>query len=88
VGVRADDARRLEAVEDRHANVHQHDVWKDASRQIESFSAVGSLGDDLHLLLGIDQCCESAADGGLIVGDEHTDHARPSIVERCVPSGC
>ena len=65
----------FQAVEDGHADVHQHDVWEGSACEVDGFPAVAGFADDLHLLLGRDQCGEAGADGGLVVGDEDPGHA-------------
>src|SRR5690348_7989849 len=47
------------------------------SREVDRLAAGGSLGDDLHLVLRVDQCCESTPHRGLIVGNDHADHGPP-----------
>jgi hypothetical protein len=42
-----DRARGLEAVHDRHANVHQHDMRRVGARTLDGRHAVGHLPDHL-----------------------------------------
>ena len=42
--------------------------------QVDGLAPVGRLADDVHRVLRVDQRDEAAADGRLIVRDEHADH--------------
>ena len=78
--VGTDQMRGLETVEHRHADVHQDDVREDPAREIDGLAPVGCLGDDLQLVLGVDQRGEPAAYRGLVVGDEDADHRAAAAV--------
>ena len=67
-------ARGLQAVELGHADVHEHDVGLVLADARERLSAVGGLGDDLDVLLGVEDHAEAAAHECLVVGDEDPDH--------------
>jgi hypothetical protein len=43
---------------------------EDAPCEVEGFAAVGGFPNDLHVVLGVDERCEAAAHGSLIVRDE------------------
>jgi len=43
---RTDSARRLDAAEDRHLDVHQHDVRRERDRELDRLLAVLGLTDD------------------------------------------
>ena len=68
-----DDARRLEAAHERHAQVHQHHVGLQLAREPNAARAVRGLTDDGHTLFGEDGADALAI--GLIVLDQQD--ARP-----------
>jgi hypothetical protein len=74
-GVGADDPRRRQTVEHRHADVHQDNVREDAAREVDRLSPVGSLAHHIHLLVRGDERGEVAPDGRLVVRHEHADHS-------------
>ena len=76
--VAGDPPRGLEAVHDRHADVHQHDVGALAGHERHRLGAVGGLTDDLDVGLTVEQHREAAAHERLVVGDDHPD--RHSVV--------
>ena len=53
-------ARRLEPVEHRHPDVHQHDVGPVRAAQLDGLRAVGGLADDLEVARGVDQHAKPA----------------------------
>ena len=77
--VRRDHASGREAVEDGHANVHEHHFGYEALRQLHGRFAVIGLPDDLDVVLRIEQSAEAGADKRLIVCEQHGDHRAPSI---------
>jgi hypothetical protein len=68
-------ARRLDAVELGHADVHQHDVGRQATRLLDRRVAVGRLADDVDVLLGVEDHAEAGAHQRLVVGDQDADHS-------------
>ena len=64
----------LESVEDGHADVHQDHVREGAPSEVDRLAAGARGAGDLHVVLRVDQRCESVADRGLVVGDEDADH--------------
>ena len=64
---------RLQAVETRHPDVHQHDVGPVAPGQPDRCLAVGGLRDDLDVRLRLEDHPEAGADQGLVVGDEDAE---------------
>ena len=67
-------ARRLDAVELGHADVHQHDVGlQRAAPASTASSAVGGLADDVEVVLGVEDHAEAGAHQRLVVGDQHAD---------------
>ena len=69
-----DPARRLDAVEVGHLDVHHDQVRAQAFRQPDRLGAVAGLAD--HLVPGpVDQRDEVHPDDGLVLGDEHSHGA-------------
>jgi hypothetical protein len=54
-------ARRFNAVEDRHPDVHQNEVWVKPRCHLDDFAAVGSVADNLKVCLGIEDHTEAHA---------------------------
>jgi hypothetical protein len=54
VGRRDDPSGRLEAVEQWHADVHQHHVGSGAGRRLDRLEAVGRLGHDRQVGLVVE----------------------------------
>lgn len=65
---------RRKAVAARHPNVHQHDIGTRRSRPFHGLATVGCLGHDPDVALRLEEATQGAADGGLVVGEEHADH--------------
>ena len=63
-------ARRLDAVDVGHADVHQDDVRPQAPRLRDRLAPVRRLADDLDVLLGLEDHAEAGADERLVVGDQ------------------
>jgi hypothetical protein len=76
--------RRLDAVELRHADVHQDDVGAGGLDQPQRLLAVARFADDRHVVLGLDDHSEPRAHEGLVVDDEDADHSAPPVT----PPGC
>ena len=51
---RRDQAGGLDAVEDRHADVHQHDVGSGALAELDAEPAVLRVADDVDVGLGVE----------------------------------
>ena len=68
-----DPPSRLDPVDDRHADVHQHDVGPSALDQRDRLGAVGGLADDLDVVAGVEDHAEAAAHERLVVGDQDAD---------------
>ena len=64
---------RLDAVDHRHADVHQHDVGPLAQHDLDRLGAVAGLADDVDVGRRAQQHAEPAAHQRLIVGDDHGD---------------
>ena len=72
-------ARRLDAVEARHADVHEHDVRAERVGLGDGLVAVARLADDLDVRLGLEDHPEAGADEALVVCEQDADHrAEPS----------
>ena len=67
--------RRLDAVDARHAHVHQDDVGRVRRASATASRAVGRLGDDARCRPRRRGSSGSRADERLVVGDQDADHA-------------
>ena len=65
---------RLEAVEARHPNVHQHHVRLLGIDELQRFEPVGGLADDDDVGLRGQDRLKSGANDGLVVDDRDPDH--------------
>ncbi|GAA3157905.1 hypothetical protein GCM10020001_097440 [Nonomuraea salmonea] len=90
----ADTSGRLDAVEERHAQVHQHHVGTQLGRQTDRLQTVTGRTDDLNARYEPEQQHQPLTYDGLIVHDEHT-HAHhwstiplPSAGSLLGPSTC
>jgi hypothetical protein len=72
--VRCDLASGRQAVDARHADVHEHDVRHELGSQANGLLAVAGLADHLDVFLGIEQGPESRPHQGLVVGEKDPDH--------------
>ena len=66
--------RRLDAVQARHVEVHEHDVGLGVARALDGLLAVGGEADELHVGQRLDEPSEAVADDAVVVGDEDADH--------------
>src|SRR5581483_6159273 len=73
-----DPSRRLEAVEVRHPDVHQHDVGAQRPDLVDRLTAVRRLADDLDLGLGVEDHPEPGAYERLVVDEQDADHCGAS----------
>ena len=64
----------LDAVQARHADVHQHDVRVKLPGRSNGFEAVLGLADHLKLRVGVKDKAEATPDERLVVGYQDTDH--------------
>ena len=67
---RDDPAGRLDPVEHRHADVHQHDVGPQPARCGDGLLAVAGLADHGRVRLGLEDLAQADADERLVVGDQ------------------
>ena len=72
-----DSPRRLEAVELRHADVHQDDGRVEAGGLVDRLEPVARFGDDFDVVFVGEEHAEAGADHRLVVGDEDADAHRP-----------
>jgi hypothetical protein len=70
--------RRLDAVEPRHADVHQDDVGGGDRETVERLASVLCLADHRHVGLGVDHHPQTGAHECLVVDQKHAGHARSS----------
>ncbi len=75
------------AVEDGHADVHQHDVRPCAQAEVDRPVAVPGLADHLEVVLGLEEHPEAGADEGLVVDDGDADERGHGISEGMGPVG-
>src|SRR3954453_1215776 len=76
VGVRVDDALRgLDAVHDRHRQVHEDDVRPGVAGERDRLRAVRGRPDDLDVAGAVEQLGEPGPHDGVVLGEQHTDHA-------------
>ena len=66
--------RGRDAVQPRHADVHQHDVAGGDGELLERLAAVLGLADDGHVVLRVDHHPQPGADQRLIVDEEDAGH--------------
>ena len=80
-GVVAQDALGdLETVQDRHAEVEQHQIGAELAVALERLAAVGRLADDVDELVQIEHRAQQEAQIRLVVDDQHPD--RPGQIGR------
>ena len=73
---RADLARGLEAVEHRHAHIHQDEVRAELPRELDRLAAVARLADDLDPLVCREDRLERLGEQPVVVGDEDAERLR------------
>jgi hypothetical protein len=71
-------AGRLDPVEIRHADVHQHHVRSQAGAEANGLPAGGGLTDHLEIGFGLQDQAEAGADQLLVIGYQHTNHSKAS----------
>ena len=64
-----DRARRLDAVDPRHAHVHQHDVGRELLGLRDRLFAVLGFGDHLDAVFGVQHDIQPAAEQRLVIRD-------------------
>jgi hypothetical protein len=64
---------RLDPVDAWHADVHEHDVWLEASREVDHLEPVRGLADHLDVVLSLEDHAKAASHEPLVVGDEEPD---------------
>ena len=66
-------ARRLDAAQLRHADVHEDHVGRGLVRLAHGLVAVLGLGDDLDARLGLQHHDQAPPEQGVVVADQHPD---------------
>ena len=74
--------RRLEPVEPRHPDVHQHEVGSQPPRRVQRLLAVDGLAGDLEVVLGVDEHAQARPHEVLVVGDQDPDAHRGDLRQR------
>ena len=72
---------RLHPVQPGHADVHEHHVGTEPAGLLDGLEAVGSLPDDLEVLLGLEHQAQAPAHHRFVVGEQQADH-RSSFAAR------
>ena len=71
------DARgRLDAVEVRHHQIHDHDVRPELLGTLDGLAAVGRLADDLDVVVQLEEIAHPATDHRVVVDEEDADRWR------------
>jgi len=70
-----DPARRLDAVDTGHREVHKDDVGPEADRRLDALGAVRRAGDDLDPFDALDDALEALADHDMVVAEHDADAA-------------
>ena len=77
-----DFARRLDAIDARHPDVHQHDVGALLADDVDRLLAVRGFARDLQVGLGLDDHLEPCPDHGLVVDYGDADQLLTGSVAR------
>ena len=67
-----------DAVDHRHAQVHENDVWAQPVRQRHGFAAVTRFTDDLDVGFGGEHSCQARTNDGMVVGEKNANDRRHS----------
>ena len=70
---RANLAGRLDAIQARHADIHNHDVRFQFPGHGHSFTPVVGFSDNGEVGLGIDHHAQTRANQGVVVGKQHAN---------------
>jgi hypothetical protein len=70
--------RRLDSIDARHADVHQHHIRAQLARDGNGLAAVPRLADHLEIVLRFEDRPETRPDQRLVVRDEDANHAVPA----------
>ena len=70
--------KRAHAVEPRHHEVEQDHVGVGARGGVDRGLAVAGLGDDLDVVLEVEERAQALAHDGVVVGEQDADHAGTS----------
>src|SRR5436190_9724380 len=73
LGRRADLARGFEAIEHRHAHVHQDEIRAQPLRELDRLAAVARLADDLDPVVGGEDRLERLGKEPMVVGYQHAE---------------
>jgi hypothetical protein len=73
-----DELDEIDAACARHRKIEHRDVELDGARRIERFGAVRGFGRHLDIGCRFEDLAQSGANDGVIVREQHPDHARAS----------
>jgi hypothetical protein len=57
-----------------HDDIHQNDIRAQTARQVDGLFAVARHADHLHAHIQIDLGAQSAADNGVVIGDQDANN--------------
>ena len=69
---------RLQAIQPRHRDVHQHDVGQMSPNQFERLPTVAGFGDDLDGFSLFQQRANARAHEGMIIDEKDADRFHPA----------
>src|SRR4029450_5507863 len=72
-----DSPRGFQAVDARHANVHEDDVGAKPLRDVDRLQPITGLSDDRDLRVDLEELAETRADQRLVRGDAHPNRQAP-----------
>ena len=82
----SDPSGRLDAVENRHADIHEDHVRRKCQGEVDGLPSVARLADDDDLRFRGQLCSQDEPKGLRVVADEQANHPLASLVSRGSPS--
>ncbi len=76
----ADSSGRFNPVEAWHVDVHENDIWLQASGQLDRFMPIARIANALYVRVAPEQCPDALSYQGLIVDYQYTNHG---VVRQC-----
>ena len=74
-----DPSRRLDTVESRHADVHQHDIWLDSPSAGDRLVTGSHLPGHLEEARGTQQSSQTIAEPRIVFRDQHSDWVHHAV---------